>query len=131
MKISLVLLLTLAFCGCIRDKKIPKGILSQNEMRKLMWDLIRADAFVGDFIMKDSTCNQKQESTILYEEIFNIHSTTREVFKKSLVFYQDRPDLFKEVADSLRIDETKTTEYPGKKLKSDTAVTKTELEKAK
>jgi hypothetical protein len=60
--------------------------------------------------MKDSTKDQKAESAILYEKIFDIHSTTQETFKKSLVFYQNRPDLFKAISDSLRIDERKALE---------------------
>ena len=111
MRFFLFINLTILTVGCIQDKKIPKDVLPQNEMRKIMWDLIRADAYVAAFIMKDSTKNQKAESTILYEKIFDIHSTTQEIFKKSLAFYQNRPDLFKAVSDSLRSDERKALEY--------------------
>lgn len=117
--------------GCKNDDKVPKGIISQNEMRKLMWDLMRADAYVSDFIMKDSSRNQKTESTTLYEQIFRIHSTNQETFKKSLAFYESRPDLMKPIGDSLRSDEKKTQEYQNyvKPLKSDTAVKKMKLNK--
>jgi hypothetical protein len=73
-----------------------------------MWDLMRADAYVIDFVMKDSTRNKKEESAKLYEKIFDIHATTRETFKKSLAFYQSRPDLFKEISDSLRVDDQRS-----------------------
>ncbi len=99
-------------------------------MRKIMWDLMRADAYVSDFIMKDSTKNQKAESAILYEKIFDIHSTTRETFKKSLVFYQNRPDLFKAISDSLRIDERNALESQDiKKPELDTTYRKMKLNK--
>src|SRR6188508_1756216 len=115
-------LIILAF-GCIQDKKIPKDVLPQNEMRKIMWDLMRADAYVSTFIMKDSTKNQKTESAILYEKIFDIHSTTQETFKKSLAFYQNRPDLFKVISDSLRVDEKNSQQYPeAKKPQLDTTL---------
>jgi hypothetical protein len=124
-----IILIVLTF-GCIQDKKIPKDILSQNEMRKIMWDLVRADAYVSTFIMKDSTKNQKTESAILYEKIFDIHSTTQETFKKSLAFYQSRPDLFKAISDSLRIDERKGLEYQEvKKTELDTTYRKMKLNK--
>ena len=110
MRFFLFISLIIFAFGCIQDKKIPKDVLPQNEMRKIMWDLMRADAYVSTFIMKDSTKNQKTESAILYEKIFDIHSTTRETFKKSLAFYQNRPDLFKAISDSLRIDERKALE---------------------
>jgi len=122
-------LIVLTF-GCIQDKKIPKDVLPQNEMRKIMWDLIRADAYVSAFVMKDSTKDQKTESAILYEKIFDIHSTTRETFKKSLAFYESRPDLFKAISDSLRTDERKTQQYQDeKKPQLDTTFRKMKLNK--
>src|SRR6188474_2211864 len=104
MRIFLFFILAIFFSACVRNNKIPKGIISQNEMRKLMWDLMRADAYISDFVMKDSTRNQKAESAKLYEQVFTIHSTTEDVFKKSLAFYQSRPDLLKVITDSLRSD---------------------------
>ena len=111
MRIFLFFILTIFFSACVRNDKIPKGIIPENEMRKLMWDLMRADAYVSDFVMKDSTRNQKTESAILYEEVFTIHATTADVFKRSLAFYQSRPDLLKVITDSLRSDEKKAQEY--------------------
>jgi hypothetical protein len=123
-----IFLLFLVF-GCIRDSRIPKGILPQNEMRKIMWDLMRADAYVSDFIMKDSTCDQKAESAILYERIFSIHSTTEETFRKSVAFYESRPDLLKTIMDSLRSDEKRVQEYQnyGKKPEADTTLRKNRI----
>ena len=115
MRFLLFITLILLTFGCIQDKKIPKDIIPQNEMRKIMWDLMRADAYVATFIMKDSTRNQKSESAILYEKIFDIHSTSREAFKKSLAFYESRPDLFKAISDSLRSDERRALEYQTEK----------------
>ena len=112
MRILLFFILAVFFSECVEKDKVPKGIIPQNEMRKLMWDMMRADAFVSDFIMKDSTRNQKAESAILYEKIFSIHSTTEDIFKKSLIFYQSRPDLLKAITDSLRVDERKAQTYP-------------------
>ena len=120
----------ISMAGCIGNNKIPKDVIPQNEMRKLMWDLMRADAYVADFVMKDSTCNQKEESAILYEKIFAIHSTTQEAFKKSLAFYESRPDLLKVVADSLRSDENKVQQYQDeKKPQIDTTFRKMKLNK--
>jgi hypothetical protein len=130
MRSFLFIILLIFNFGCIQDKKIPKDVLPQNEMRKIMWDLMRADAYVANFIMKDSTRNQKEESAILYEKIFDIHSTTRETFKKSLVFYEGRPDLFKAISDSLRSDERKAQQYPAeRKPELDTTFKKMKLNK--
>jgi hypothetical protein len=130
MRFPLFISLIILNFGCIQDKKIPKDVLPQNEMRKIMWDMIRADAYVSAFIMKDSTRDEKTESAILYEKIFDIYSTTRETFKKSLAFYESRPDLFKAISDSLRIDERKGLEYQEvKKPETDSTYRKMKLNK--
>lgn len=82
-------------------------MLDQDQMTKVMWDLIRADEYVYNFIMKDSARDKKQESIKLYEQVFRIHHTSKEEFEKSLYFYQRRPDLLKPVMDSLRMFENK------------------------
>jgi len=130
MRFFLFIIPVILTVGCIQDKKIPKDVLPQNEMRKVMWDLMRADAYVSAFIMKDSTKNPKTESAVLYEKIFDIHSTNQEIFRKSLAFYESRPDLFKAISDSLRIDERKALEYQEvKKPELDTTYRKMKLNK--
>ena len=131
MKFFLFIILIILSFGCIRNNKVPKDVIPQNQMRKIMWDLMRADAYVTDFIMKDSIRDKKAESAKLYEKIFEIHATTQETFKKSLAFYQSRPDLFKVVSDSLRVDEKKSQQYPEEKKPQiiDTTLKKMKLNK--
>ena len=130
MRFFLFIILIISNFGCVRDNKVPKDVIPQNQMRKIMWDLMRADAYVNDFIMKDSTLDKKAESAKLYEKVFDIHTTTRESFKKSLAFYQSRPDLFKAISDSLRADEKKSQQYPDeKKPQIDTTLRKMKLNK--
>ena len=130
MRFFLFIILIISNFACIRDNKAPKDVIPQNQMRKIMWDLMRADAYVTDFVMKDSTRDKKTESAKLYEKIFDIHATSREAFKKSLSFYQDRPDLFKVISDSLRIDEKNSQQYPDeKKPQIDTTLRKMKLNK--
>ena len=131
MRFFLFIILIITDFACIRDNKVPRDIIPQNQMRNIMWDLMRADAYVTDFVMKDSTCDKKAESTKLYEKIFDIHATTRETFKKSLTFYQNRPDLFKVISDSLRVDEKNSQQYPEEKKPKiiDTTLRKMRLNK--
>ena len=130
MKFFLFIILIISNFACIRDNKVPKDVIPQNQMRAIMWDLMRADAYVSDFVMKDSTRDKKTESAKLYEKIFDIHATSQEAFKKSLVFYQNRPDLFKVISDSLRADEKKSQQYPDeKKPQIDTTLRKMKLNK--
>jgi len=66
-----------------------------------MWDMIRADQWVSDQLIKDSSKNKKEESIKLYEQVFHIHGITKDDFKKSLDYYSSRPDLFRPIIDSL------------------------------
>jgi len=66
-----------------------------------MWDMIRADQYVSDFLLKDSTRKKMNESLKLYKEIFSIHKISEKQFKESLDYYSSRPDLFRPIIDSL------------------------------
>jgi hypothetical protein len=96
-----VFIICFFFYGCSDKEKKDSSILSEKQMTDVMWDLMRADQFVQDFVMKDSTKNKKEESLRLYEEIFRMHHTTAEQFKKSQAYYQSNPLLFRPIIDSL------------------------------
>ena len=103
MRSFVVILFLIVFVPSCNNKKKRLAVLPEKQMREVMWDMIRADEYVSDFIMKDSTRNKKNESIKLYDEIFEVHKITREEFKKSLDYYSSRPDLFKPIIDSLAV----------------------------
>ena len=94
---SFLLLILLFSCA----RKENKNVLPENKMREVMWDLIRADQYVADYLMRDSTRNKKDESMKLYEEIFHLHKISRDQFKRSLAYYSSQPDLLRPIIDSL------------------------------
>jgi hypothetical protein len=91
--------------SCSPDRKLPDGIIPQQQMRLIIWDLIRADEYINNFVAQSNKADLKTERLILYEQIFKLHHVNQQQFRKSLAFYQSRPDLFKVIADSLRQDE--------------------------
>jgi len=95
-----VTLFTIILFSCGKKEK-NADVLSQNKMRDVMWDMIRADQWVSDQLIKDSSKNKKEESIKLYEQVFHIHGITKDDFKKSLDYYSSRPDLFRPIIDSL------------------------------
>jgi Domain of unknown function (DUF4296) len=71
-------------------------------MQKILWDMIQADQFAKQFIVKDSAKkNVSVETMKLYDEIFQIHHITKQEFQKSYQFYVGRPDILKIIFDSL------------------------------
>lgn len=101
MRIFYLLFSVVILSSCGGKNKIPSGVLKQKEMKLVMWDMIKADEFVRNFVARDSSKNKKEESIKLYEEIFSLHKTNKETFDKSLHFYQAHPDLYMGIIDSL------------------------------
>ena len=124
MKFPACILLIALFFSCA-DKAGKPQYLSQNKMREVMWDMIRADQYVSDFLLKDSTKKKKQESEKLYDEIFHIHQITEPEFKRSFDYYTSRPDLFKPIVDSLakrKNDVIPFFGHPGTRLNKDSLI---------
>jgi hypothetical protein len=85
--------------ACSREKK--PDVIPVPEMSKIMWDMVRADQYVADFVIKDTALSKKQESIKLYEAIFRIHHITQAEFKKSMDYYKSKPELIQPLLDSL------------------------------
>jgi Domain of unknown function (DUF4296) len=102
-RVGFILLLFIAACS--NRSEIPGDIIPPDSMRLIMKDIIIAGEYSDQFISKDSTRpNKKKANQELYEAIFKIHHTSREEVKKSLSFYESRPDLNKKIFDSLAAD---------------------------
>lgn len=104
--LSLVLI-----AGCTNNSKIPSGILDKEKMEKVLWDMVLADRFAANFVLKDSSRINVKDSTFkLYSEVFSIHDISREEFIKSYKFYLTRPDLSKIIFDTISQRSTRLKE---------------------
>jgi hypothetical protein len=98
-------LLLFFMIACSDRTGIPNDIIPTDSMRLIMKDIIIAEQYSELFVKRDSLRkDKKQASQQLLDEIFKIHHITREDFKKSLIFYESRPDLNKKIFDSLTAD---------------------------
>lgn len=88
--------------ACKNKSAIPSNILSQKEMQAVLWDMMRADQFLNDYVfIRDTTANKVKESTLYYNQIFAIHKISADQFEKSFAFYKDHPILFRAIMDSM------------------------------
>lgn len=88
--------------ACADKDKLPKGVLPKQQMREVMWDMIRAGEFLNGFVFnKDSSLNKIAESEKWYEKIYQLHKISKAEFEKSYAYYNGRPALMKEILDSL------------------------------
>jgi hypothetical protein len=88
--------------GCGNKDRIPSGIIPKDSMQHILWDMIQADQYAKQFLVKDSAKkNIRLERIKLYQEVFLIHHITKDQFQKSYQFYITRPDLTKIIFDSM------------------------------
>lgn len=94
------LIVLLAACG--NKNRIPSGVLQPRQMEAVLWDLMRADQFLADYVFsKDTSKKQDQESIRMYTQIFRTHNISKETFQKSFEFYQHHPALMNPILDSI------------------------------
>lgn len=94
----------LIICIACSDNRLPKTVLSKEEMQKVVWDMIQADQYYREYLEKDSlTRDVKKERYALYEEVFKMHKISRATFDQSFEYYSAHPKLMKEVFDSMSV----------------------------
>lgn len=107
MRIIVFITALLLFAGCKRREKIPPGILSNDKMEEVMWDMMKADQFLTSFVIRgDTSVNQLKERTQLYQQVLALHGITRDELAKSIEYYKSKPALMKNIMDSLSITHT-------------------------
>lgn len=98
----LILILLFITAACNNKNKIPNTVLSQKKMQGILWDLMRADQFLNDYVLnRDTSLNKTTESLKYYQQIFAIHKTTKEEFQHSFSFYKSHPALLSSIMDSI------------------------------
>jgi hypothetical protein len=96
---------------------VPKNILTQPEMQMVLWDMIRADKFLTDFVfIKDTSLDKDTARINFYQQVFSIHHISEEKFKKSFDYYKAHPTLLKAILDSLD-KRSGTTSAPAEEYK--------------
>jgi len=102
MRVVAGLLAILLVVGCSDKDNIPSGIIPREKMEKILWDMVQADQYSSMYLWKDSArVNVKTETQKLYQEVFQLHQVSREEFSKSFTYYQEHPELTRNVFDSL------------------------------
>jgi len=107
--------------SCTDKDKLPKGVLPKNKMESVLWDMLEAERYRSTFI-RDSA-KMKMENFKLYAEVFAIHQITKDQFIKSYKFYMSRPDISRDMFDSLSAKANRLREdmYKPKTQPTDTA----------
>ena len=84
-----ILCVVLAMVGCR-----PSGVLSNQEMRDVLYDLHRMD---GALQVAGYTFGHNQEVAAYYQSVLDRHGITQAQFDSSLVWYTDNPQIFNKI----------------------------------
>jgi hypothetical protein len=117
MRLVLLIIIGSLFAACGNSKKLPEDIIPKAEMEKVLWDMMLADRYAAQYILKDSAkLDVKKETFKVYDQVFQVHKITQEQFLKSYKFYMGRPDISKVMFDSLSAKGNRNREESYKKL---------------
>lgn len=98
----MIIYISLFTAGCKNKNAIPGNVLPQKKMQTVLWDMMRADQFLADYVLnKDTSLKRKTESIKLYQQILAINGVTKEKFERSFTFYKSNPVLLKVIMDSI------------------------------
>lgn len=90
--------------ACTDTEKVPSDIIPPQKMENILWDMLLADRYSAQYLLKDSArINVKDETFKLYESVFVVNKTNKTEFVKSYKYYLNRPDLTKTIFDSLSV----------------------------
>jgi hypothetical protein len=76
-------------------------LLDINEMKVIVWDMLKADELYTVQQAKDSTLRIQKKNLEYYEKIFAYHKISRFTFYKSFTYYEAHPLEMKELLDSI------------------------------
>lgn len=84
-----ILLACMAIVGCR-----PRGVLSNREMRAVLYDIHRAD---GAIQVAGYNYGHNQELSAYYQSVLDKHGITQAQFDSSLVWFTDNPQIFNKI----------------------------------
>lgn len=97
-----IFLCILVLVSCRGKEAMPTDVMAKDKMQAVLWDMMRADQFLTNYLLKNDTGKDRQAETIkLYQQVLTIHNISKEDLQKSLDYYKARPILMKEIMDSL------------------------------
>lgn len=115
----LILALIITCTIACNTNERPKDILPEAKMESVIWDMVQADEFITNFVLKDSAkVNVNAERYKLYDRVFALHKTSREQFKKSYEYYISQPGTTRKMYDSLSVRASRRIQDSYKRLEA-------------
>lgn len=97
----LCVVVLLVMLSCSDKRKIPAGVLSMEKMEAVLTDILIADALNVERCARDTSLKLQAENASYFLKIYKMHKIDTAVFNKSYDFYLRRPDMLKEISDTV------------------------------
>lgn len=107
-----IVLFFLVSCNSSNSKKNDQQIIPINEMRKIVWDMFKADEYYIRISDKDTLDKTQTGNLRLYDQVFSTYGISKKRFYNSYQYYQSHPDLFKTLIDSVDALSKRQREIP-------------------
>lgn len=105
-----VLLSVLLACSG-KKNDLPGTVLPKDKMQAVLWDIMRADQFLGDYVLnKDSSVKKDSVRISYYRQILASYNITQEEFRESFSYYTSHPALMGSILDSMSKVKAPTTQ---------------------
>lgn len=78
-----------------------KHELNEEQMKKLMWDLSRGEAFHTYYLVRDSARNADSAALAVYAKILAFHKVSADDFFYTLDIYRNDPKRYRVLMDSV------------------------------
>ncbi|MEO6071445.1 MAG: DUF4296 domain-containing protein [Chitinophagaceae bacterium] len=98
----LYFIIFLIIFSCSSKQKVPQDVIPIPKMAQVLYKVMEADALVLREVPVDTSLVRYDSSIKLYLQILQPFKVSFDDFKKSIHFYQTRPDLLKILFDSLQ-----------------------------
>ncbi|MEY5034055.1 MAG: hypothetical protein RL447_433 [Bacteroidota bacterium] len=101
---SFILLVAVSACylSCGSGPSVPSDVLPQEKMKSVLWDLLRAEQFVSNYVVsRDTTTAGLAKGPQLYDAILKKYGLTDSAFQVSLEYYKKHPKLLNPILDSI------------------------------
>ena len=89
--------------SCYSKDKVPSDIIKPEEMKNIIWDIMRSQALANELALKDSTVDKAIKTKLLSKKVFEIHKTDSAHFNESYNWYVRHPLKLKVIFDSLYV----------------------------
>jgi hypothetical protein len=100
-------ILMLMLIGMVSCKSDSTGIMEEEKMKDILWDMAKAEALARDITQKDSSKRFPVELVRLTKEVFLIHHTNDSEFQVSYSWYTHHPDILEKLLDSMTMKQTR------------------------